>query len=311
MDPNADSSVIWINGELRPFQEATTHVLAHSLHYGSAAFEGIRAYKGGAGVQGRTQIFRAREHLERFRRSVRVFDTDLPYDTEVLMEAMRSVVKDNGFDACYVRPIAWIGPESRGLKLPVRAHLSVAIAAWRWGRYLGDDALAKGIRVVVASLRRPDASSSMPWAKLSGNYLNSILARREASQRGADEALLLDQQGFVAEGSGENIFVVRDGAVLTPPAATVLPGITRASVMTLAQDLGLPVYEQPLTRNAVYEADEVFFTGTAVEVTPIVEVDGYKVGDGRPGPITKKLAELYQSVVCGEVAKYRTWLTPV
>lgn len=304
----ADSKVIWMDGELVPFEKASVHVLSHSLHYGSAAFEGIRAYKT---HDGRTAIFRAREHYDRFLRSAAVFGGRIRFGAEDLIKATAAVIKGNDFDECYVRPIAYIGNETRGLKLPPDPPMSVAIATWKWGKYLGADSLSKGIKVHIASFRRPDPASSLPWAKLSGNYLNSIMARREATLNGKDEAILLDQQGFVAEGSGENIFVVRNGQIATPPLGSVLPGVTRDCIFEMAKRLQLPLVERPITRNELYVADEVFFTGTAAEVTPIAEIDGYQLGGGKPGVITRRFAEMYEKCTRGAAEGYAGWLTYV
>ncbi len=308
MAGEGDSKFIWMNGKQVPFADANVHVLTHSLHYGSAAFEGIRAYKTKAGE---TAIFRMREHMVRFEESAAIFGGVVPYSVEELTKATCDLIKANGFDECYIRPLAYIGNESRGLKLPPAPTMQVAIATWRWGKYLGTDALTKGIKVCVASFRRPDIASSLPWAKLSGNYLNSIMARREASLHGCDEAILLDQHGYVAEGSGENIFVIKDGELITPPPQGVLLGITRASIMELARASGLTVREHVISRNQLYRADEIFFTGTAAEVTPVTTVDGYKIGKGVPGPISLKLATLFERCVRGEEAEYKKWLTIV
>ena len=304
----ADSKVIWMDGELIPFERANVHVLSHSLHYGSAAFEGIRAYKA---TDGRTGIFKAREHFERFHQSIAIFNGNCRYSVDELIAASRETIRANDFDECYVRPLAYIGNESRGLKLPPAPAMQVAIAVWKWGKYLGADVMTKGIRASVASFRRPDPSSSMPWAKVSGNYLNSIMARREATLRGTDEAILLDHQGFVAEGSGENIFVVTKGRLATPPLANVLSGITRTIVFDLAKSLGLSIDERPITRNELYVADEVFFTGTAAEITPVSEVDGYKVGGGKPGPVTGRIAALFEKCTRGDAPEFKSWLTYV
>jgi branched-chain amino acid aminotransferase len=304
--PAPDSTVIWMDGELRPFQDATAHVLSHSLHYGSAAFEGIRAYKTSAG---KTAIFRAAEHFARLARSVAVFGATLPYSAEQLIAASKAVLAGNKFDECYLRPIAYIGHDSRGLKLPLAPSLSVAIAAWQWGRYLGEGGKDKGIRAHVASVRRPDVASSLPWAKLSGNYLNSIMARREATLRGTDEAILLDQQGYVAEGTGENLFVVRGGVLSTPPVGAILPGITRDAILDLARHEGIEARERQVTRNELYDADEVFFTGTAAEVTPVVEIDGLRIGAGAPGPVTRRLMALFERSVRGDLPRTASWLT--
>ncbi len=308
MTGEADSKFIWMDGELKPFHEANVHVLSHSLHYGSAAFEGIRAYKT---VDGKTAIYRAKEHMERFEESMSVFGGTCAYSADQLVAATVQVIKANAFDECYIRPIAYIGPDTRGLKLPPSPHMHVAIAVWKWGKYLGADALTKGIRCNVSSFRRPDVASSLPWAKLSGNYLNSIMARREATLAGVDEAILLDSHGYVAEGSGENIFVVLNGELLTPPAHAILPGITRDAVFQLARIAGLTVQERQLTRNQLYAADEIFFTGTAAEVTPISTIDGRKIGKGEPGPISKKLAGLFEKSTRGELPELRGWLTYV
>lgn len=301
----ADSKVIWMDGELIPFERAQVHVLSHSLHYGSAAFEGIRAYKTS---DGRTAIFKAREHFERFHQSIAIFNGRCNYSVDQLIKAAADTIRANGFDECYIRPLAYIGNETRGLKLPAEPQMQIAIAVWQWGKYLGPEVMAKGIRASVASFRRPDPSSSMPWAKVSGNYLNSIMARREATLRGTDEAILLDHQGFVAEGSGENIFVVRKGRMATPQLANVLAGITRGVVFDLAKSLDIAVDERPITRNELYASDEVFFTGTAAEVTPVSEIDGYKVGGGKPGPITGKIAALFEKSVRGDLPENKAWL---
>lgn len=299
-----DSQFIWMDGKLLPYKDATVHVLSHSLHYGSAAFEGIRAY---ATVSGRTAIFKAHEHIDRFLRSIRALAGRTEYQHEQLIQAMIETVRANQFDACYIRPIAYIADEFRGLKLQEGAHMHLAIATWKWGKYLGE-ASTKGIRTCISSFRRPDVSSALPWAKLSGNYLNSINARREATQRGLDEAILLDTQGFVAEGSGENIFVVKNGSILTPPAEAILPGLTRACIFDLANVMGIPLKEARITRNHLYEADELFFTGTAAEVTPIREVDGYTIGSGTIGGVTRQLADLYEKCTRGQIAEFEHWL---
>lgn len=306
MAGSTNSQVIWMDGELKPFQDATVHVLSHSLHYGSAAFEGIRAYKQTAGG---TAIFRAKDHMDRFIRSTRAFDAHVPFSSDDLVEALRETIKANKLAECYVRPLAYFGNETRGLKLPAQQRMHVAIAVWEWGKYLGE--VDKGIRVNVASFRRPDVSSSLPWAKLSGNYLNSIMARREATLAGVDEAILLDQQGFVAEGSGENIFLCRNGELVTPPGNAILAGITRDATFELARTLGVSVREAPVTRNQLYDADEVFFTGTAAEITPIAQIDGRNIGEGKPGPITKRIADLFEKTTRGEVPEFRGWLTTV
>lgn len=305
MSGEADSKFVWMNGELKPFQDANVHVLSHSLHYGSAAFEGIRAYKT---KSGQTAIYRAKEHIDRFEQSMNVFGGTCAYSNKQLIDAMGQVIRANAFDECYLRPLGYIGHDSRGLKLPPSPKMQVAIASWKWGKYLGNDAMNKGIKCNVASFRRPDVASSLPWAKLSGNYLNSIMARREATLAGVDEAILLDQNGYVAEGSGENIFLVEKGVLSTPPPNAILPGITRDSIFQLAKLAGYQVKERDVTRNQLYAADEVFFTGTAAEVTPISLIDGRKIGAGEPGPVTKKLADLFEKSIRGELPETKHWL---
>ena len=308
MTDHADSKVIWMDGELIPFASANVHVLSHSLHYGSAAFEGIRAYET---ADGRTAIYRAAEHMDRFQRSVRIFGGSIPYTTAELTAATATLIRENGFKSCYIRPIAYIGHETRGLKLPKEPHIHVAIATWNWGKYLGDAAMEKGIKTCIASFRRPDVSSSLPWAKLSGSYLNSIMARREATLGGYDEALLLDQQGYLAEGSGENIFIVEKGNLVTPTTGAILMGITRDAIFTLAKSHGLTVVEQQITRNRLYEAEEVFFTGTAAEITPVTSIDGRAIGTGVPGPVTLRLAKSFEQSTRGELSDFNSWLTYV
>lgn len=300
-----DSQFIWMDGELIKYADAKVHVLSHSLHYGSAAFEGIRAYMTS---QGKPAILKAPEHIDRFLRSTRALGGRVEFTRDRLVQAMVETVRANQFDECYIRPIAYIADDFRGLKLPDGARMHVAIATWKWGKYLGD-AAAKGIRTCISSFRRPDVSSTLPAAKLSGNYLNSINARREATLRGVDEAILLDMQGYVAEGSGENIFVVKDGSITTPPADAILPGLTRACIFDLAKVLGIPLREERITRNQLYDADEVFFTGTAAEVTPVREVDGYAIGRGTAGPISQRFAEFYERCARGQVPEFEHWLT--
>lgn len=305
---STDGRYVWMNGELVPFEQANVHVLSHSLHYGSAAFEGVRAYRT---ADGRTAIFKAREHMQRLHQSISALGGTCAYSVDQLVAGAAQLIKANGFDACYLRPLAYIGHETRGLKLPPTPRMHIAIASWPWGKYLGDAAMQQGIKVCISSFRRPDPASSLPWAKLSGNYLNSIMARREATLSGCDEAILLDQQGFVAEGSGENVFVVQGNDLLTPPPVAILPGLTRAAMFDVARMLGYTVKEQSLTRNQLYMADEVFLTGTAAEVTPVGLLDGRKIGAGAPGPVTKKIAELYERATRGDVAECARWLTYV
>jgi len=303
-----DSRVIWIDGKLVPYADATIHVLSHTLHYGTGAFEGMRAYQL---ADKRTAIFRAREHFQRFIDSVRVFGGTVSHGVDALTQASAEVIRANGFRECYIRPLAFIGDDFRGLKLPPTVELRTAIATWDWGKYLGAEGQQKGIRVRVSSLRRPDVSSAMSMAKITGAYVTSVLARREATLAGVDEALLLDPEGFVAEGSGENLFVVKDGRLSTPPTGFILPGITRDCTIHLARDRGIEVTERRITRNEVYVADEVFFTGTAAEVTPIREVDGLAVGRGCPGPVTARLLEAFFQCVQGKDPGHTDWLTPI
>ena len=297
---------IWYDGRLVPWRDATTHVLTHSLHYGLAVFEGVRAYKTPAG----TGIFRLKEHTERLFNSAKVFMMEMPYSREQLMEAQREVVRANKLESCYLRPLAFYGSEKMGVS-PRGASVHVSIAAWPWGAYLGEEGLLKGIRVKTSSFQRHHINVSMVRTKTSGHYVNSILANMEATRDGYDEALLLDTQGFVAEGAGENLFIVKDGQLVEPEMVSGLTGITRATVIELARDLGLTVASRPMTRDDVYLADEAFFTGTAAEITPIRELDGRAIGAGRRGPVTERIQDLFFDVVNGRAEKYRHWLTLV
>jgi len=298
---------IWYDGKLVPWRSATTHVLTHSLHYGLAVFEGVRAYKT---VDG-TAIFRLKEHTDRLFNSAHIYMMKIPYNKDVLNEAQCEVVRANKLEECYIRPIAFYGSEKMGVS-PKGASVHVAIAAWPWGAYLGAEGLEKGIRVKTASVQRHHVNVNMTRAKFSGTYANSILANLEATEHGYDEGLLLDTEGFVAEGAGENLFVVKDGQVIEPEIASALMGITRSTVHTLVKEaLGQQVITKRLTRDDVYIADEAFFTGTAAEVTPIRELDGRQIGEGKAGPITKKLQKAFFDVVQGRDAKHKGWLTPV
>jgi branched-chain amino acid aminotransferase len=297
---------IWYDGKLVPWRDATTHVLTHSLHYGLAVFEGVRAYKTPAG----TAIFRLKEHTDRLFNSARIFMMDVPYSREQLMEAQREVVRANKLESCYLRPLAFYGSEKMGVS-PKGASVHVSIAAWPWGAYLGEEGLTKGIRVKTSSFQRHHINVSMVRSKTSGHYVNSILANMEATRDGYDEALLLDTQGFVAEGAGENLFIVKDGQLIEPEMVSGLNGITRATVIELARDLGIGVSSKPMTRDDVYLADEAFFTGTAAEITPIRELDGRTIGAGRRGPLTERVQALFFDVVNGRAEKYQRWLTLV
>jgi branched-chain amino acid aminotransferase len=297
---------IWYDGTLVPWRDANTHVLTHSLHYGLAVFEGLRAYQTVAG----TSIFRLREHTDRLFNSARIFLMEIPYSRDEIAEAQREVVRQNRLETCYIRPIVFYGSEKMGVS-PKGAAVHVAIAAWPWGAYLGEDGLQKGIRVKTSSFARHHINVSMVRSKTAGHYVNSILANMEATRDGYDEALLLDTAGFVAEGAGENLFLVRDGRLIEPQLVSGLTGITRASVIELANDMGLEVLSQPLTRDDVYLADEAFFTGTAAEVTPIRELDGRVIGHGSRGPVTERIQKRFFEVVSGRAERYRHWLTKV
>jgi branched-chain amino acid aminotransferase len=297
---------IWYDGRLVPWREATTHVLTHSLHYGLAVFEGVRAYHTASG----TSIFRLKEHTDRLFNSAHIYLMKIPYTRERIMEAQKEVVRANGLESCYIRPIAFYGSEKMGVS-PKGATVHVAIAAWPWGAYLGAEALEKGIRVKTSSFARHHVNVSMCRAKYSGTYANSILANLEATEHGYDEGLLLDVDGFVAEGSGENLFMVRNGAIYEPELTSALMGITRESVITLARELGYAVAAKRITRDDLYIADEAFFTGTAAEVTPIREVDGRTIGEGRRGPVTTRIQQAFFDCVTGRAEDHRDWLTPV
>jgi len=297
---------IWYDGKLVPWRSATTHVLTHSLHYGLAVFEGLRAYKTAEG----TAIFRLREHTQRLLNSAHIYMMKIPYSIEKLMAAQIEVVRANAHESCYVRPIAFYGSEKMGVS-PVGASVHVAIAAWPWGAYLGPDALAKGIRVKTSSYARHHINVTMARAKMSGTYPNSVLATLEATQHGYDEGLLLDVEGYVAEGAGENVFIVKDGVICEPELTSALTGITRSTVIELAQGLGYKVNAKRLTRDDIYIADECFFTGTAAEVTPIRELDGRMIGAGKAGPVTKRLQKAFFDVVTGKDKRHKHWMTPV
>ena len=296
--------VIWYDGKLVPWRDATTHVLTHSLHYGLAVFEGLRAYKTDSG----TAIFRLKEHTERLFNSAHIFMMKMPYNKETIIEAQKEVVRANHLDACYVRPIAFYGSEKMGVS-PRGAQVHVAIAAWPWGAYLGADGLEKGIRVKTASYARHHINVTMCRAKFSGTYANSILANQEALEHGYDEALLLDVDGYVAEGSGENLFIVKNGKLYEPELTSALIGITRDAVITMVRDIGLEVEARRITRDDVYIADEAFFTGTAAEVTPIRELDSRLIGSGKRGAITEKVQSMFFDLVNGRSPKYKHWLT--
>ncbi len=298
---------IWMDGEFVEWREAKVHVLTHTLHYGCGVFEGVRAYRTPSGPA----VFRLREHTERLFNSAKILRMALPFTFDQILEAQLEVIRVNRLEACYIRPLAWIGDRKMGVN-PTGNSIHMMIAAWPWGAYLGEKALKEGVRVKTSSYARHHVNITMTQAKSVSNYTNSILAGLEATGDGYDEALLLDVNGFVSEGAGENVFIVRKGVVATPDlAAGALNGITRNTVFAICQDLGIPVRERPITRDEVYIADEAFFTGTAAEVTPIRELDRIPIGDGRPGPITLRIQEAYFDIVTGKNPKYAHWLTPV
>ena len=275
---------IWKDGALVEWRDATIHVLTHTLHYGMGVFEGVRAYKTPEG----TAIFRLKEHTQRLFNSAKIFQMDIPYDMETIMAAQKEVVRANQLESCYLRPLVWIGSEKMGVSARGNT-IHVAIAAWPWGAYLGEEGMTKGIRVKTSSFSRHHVNVSLVRAKACGYYINSILANQEALADGYDEALLLDTDGYVSEGSGENVFVIRNGKLYTPDLASCLDGITRDAVLTMARDLGIELVQKRITRDEVYIADEAFFTGTAAEVTPIRELDRVQIGAGSRGPITEKI----------------------
>jgi len=299
------AETIWLDGKLVPWESATTHVLTHALHYGVGVFEGIRAYKG---ADGRSAVFRLREHLIRLHESAHIVLMQIPWSVDALQAACLEVMRSNKLAEGYIRPVAYFGAGAMGVGAvnPVQ----VAVAAWPWGAYLGEEALAKGIRAKVSSFTRMHVNVNMVRAKVTGQYVNSFLATREASLAGYEEAILLDTEGYVAEGAGENIYIVKNGTLYTPPlSSAVLAGITRDSVLRIARDLGVPVAEEKFTRDTMYVADELFMTGTAAEVTPVREVDNRRIGTGSPGPVTRKLQETYLRAVRGGEPRYREWLT--
>ena len=293
---------IWMNGELVDWDDAKVHVLSHALHYGSGVFEGIRCYSTPDGPA----VFRLPEHVDRLFDSAKICQIRMPLSRDEVTNAILETVRANGLKEGYIRPLAFIGLGAMGL-FPKDNPVEVSIAAWPWGAYLGDDGLNKGIRVRVSSYTRHHVNSAMTRSKTSGYYMNSILAKQEAIASGCDEALLLDAQGYVAEGSGENVFMVKKGILQTPPLTSILDGITRDTILKLATDEGIPTKEYRFTRDELYTASEAFFTGTAAEVTPIRELDGREIGP--PGPVTKKLQQLYFDVVKGKNPEYRSWLT--
>lgn len=298
--------LIWLDGEMVPWREAKVHVLTHTLHYGMGVFEGVRAYEAEQG----TSIFRLDAHTDRLVNSSKIMNMPMPYDKETLNEAQRAAVRENGLKSAYIRPMAFYGSEGMGLRADnLKVH--VMVAAWEWGAYMGEENLTRGIKIATSSYTRHHVNVTMTKAKSNGQYMNSMLALQEAISHGCDEALLLDVDGYVSEGSGENFFMVKDGVLYTPELTSCLDGITRKTIMQLAKEQGLEVREKRITRDEVYIADEAFFTGTAAEVTPIRELDNRPIGTGSRGPITEKLQSLYFDIVHGRSPEHMEWLTTV
>jgi branched-chain amino acid aminotransferase len=296
---------IWIDGNFINFDDANVHILTHTIHYGLGVFEGIRCY---LCHDGRSAIFRLREHIDRLFNSAKIAFLDIPHSRDTVMEACKETLRVNGLKEGYIRPLVWVGHGVMGI-YPGNNPVHTAIIVWPWGAYLGEEGLQKGIRVKISSFVRCHVNSMMSKAKICGNYVNSVLAKREVMKMGYDEALLLDTEGYVSEGSGENIFIINNGIIKTTPLTSILGGITRDAVMAIARDLGYEVVEQRFTRDELYCADEVFFTGTAAEITPIREVDDRPIGPGHRGPITKELQDAFFDVVKGRKAKYEGWLS--
>jgi branched-chain amino acid aminotransferase len=301
------TELIWFNGEFVKWEDATVHVLTHGLHYGTGVFEGVRCYDTEIGPA----VFRHSEHLDRLKKSAELYYMDLPYSLEELRTATKELIARNGLRSCYIRPLVFRGYGTMGL-FPLDAPVDVAIAVWEWGSYLGDEGKRNGVRAKVSSWRRISPDSLIPHAKASGQYLNSVLAKIEVHKAGYEEAILLDDHGHVNEGSGENIFVVRDGTIFTPPqTASILDGINRKSAIQIARDLGFEVVERDIARAELYLADEVYVTGTAAELTPVREIDDHPVGEGRPGEITRAVQAAFEDALHGRSERYREWLDPV
>ncbi len=301
------ADLIWMNGEFVAWEDAKVHVLTHGLHYGTGVFEGIRCYDTEIGPA----VFRHEEHLQRLRRSAELYYMPLPYDTDALRTATHELIGRNGLRSCYIRPLAYRGYGQMGLN-PLDAPVDVTIAVWEWGAYLGEEGKRSGIRAKVSSWRRISPESLIPTSKASGQYLNSVLAKIESQKAGYEEAILLDDHGRVCEGSGENIFVVSEGRIVTPPpAASILDGISRKSVIQIARDLGIEIVERDIARAELYLADEVFMTGTAAELVPVREIDDHTIGDGTPGPVTRAVQTAFEDALHGRTERYREWLDPV
>ena len=297
---------IWMDGKLVDWDQAKIHVLTHTFHYGLGAFEGIRAYKG---EDGQPAIFRLKEHVRRLFDSTRIMGFEIPYSFDQISKACIETLAANKLEEGYIRPVVYLGEGSMGV-FPKDNPIRVMIAVWKWGAYLGEEALKKGIRCKISSYTRYHPNTMMTTAKLTGNYTTAVMAKSDAVRDGYDEAILMDVQGYVAEGSGENLFIVRGGLIKTTPLTTVLPGITRDSVITLARDLGYTVVEQLFRRDELYIADEAFFSGTAAEVTPIRQVDNRPIGNGKPGPITQDIQKAFFDAIRGKAPRYTDWLTP-
>lgn len=297
---------IWFDGELVPWRDANIHVLTHSLHYGMSVFEGVRAYATDKGAS----IFRLEDHTRRLFDSAHIMGMEMPYSQAEISEVQKQVVRKNDLPAAYIRPLVFYGSEGMGLRAAgLKVH--VMVAAWEWPSYMSPELLEQGIRLRTSSYTRHHVNISMTRAKAGGHYINSMLALKEAVDSGVDEALLLDPQGYVAEGSGENVFIIRDGVIYTPSLTACLNGITRRTVIAMAHDKGYEVVEKQITRDEVYIADEAFMVGTAAEVTPIRELDGRTIGEGRRGPITHELQQTYFDIVAGKLPAYQQWLSPV
>jgi len=297
---------IWMNGSFVKWDDAKVHVLTHTLHYGTGVFEGIRCYKTDSG----SAVFRLQEHVERFFDSAHILQMEMPFTQDAVTEAILETIRVNKIDACYIRPLAFLGYGAMGV-FPKENPVQVSIAVWPWGSYLGEEGIKNGIRVKISSYSRPHVNATMVRAKTTANYANSLLAKREALKDGYDEALLLDTDGYVAEGSGENVFMVRKGVIKTPPLTSILEGITRDTIMQLAAEHGMRLVEERFTRDELYVADEAFFSGTAAEITPIREVDNRSIGEGRPGPVTKELQAAFFDIVHGRDSRHAEWLSYV
>lgn len=306
MSFNDRDGVIWMNGEMVPWRDAKVHVLTHTLHYGMGVFEGVRAYHAEKG----TAVFRLQDHTRRLIQSAHILGMKIPFPEDQINEAQLEVIRENGLDSAYVRPMVFLGSEGMGLRAD-NLSVNVSIAAWEWGSYLGEENMEKGLRVRVSSYARHHVNVSMCRAKANGHYINSMLALQEALDTGYDEALLLDTNGFVMEGSGENLFIIRDGVIYTPDLTSALDGVTRKTINRIIADEGFELVEKRITRDEVYIADEAFFTGTAAEVTPIREVDNRQIGGGRRGPITERVQSRFFDAVHGRIPEYEEWLSYV